>query len=47
MRNFHDIMRIAQAIPEERDKCAWFLAMLRAKKIYEELRTETTPRPRS
>lgn len=35
---FDDIMRIARATPEERDQCAWYLAMLRAKRIYEELR---------
>ena len=35
---FDEIMKVARATPEERDHAAWFLAMLRAKKIYEELR---------
>jgi hypothetical protein len=35
---FDELCRIAKATPEERDKAAWFLAMLRAKKTYEELR---------
>ena len=36
---FNQICEIAKATPEERDKAAWFLAQMRAKKTYEELRT--------
>lgn len=35
---FDEICRVARATPEELDQTAWFLAMMRAKKIYEELR---------
>ncbi|MDN5006449.1 hypothetical protein ACFQZO_37185 [Bradyrhizobium sp. GCM10027634] len=35
---FDELCRIGRLTAEERDKAAWFLAMLRAKKTYEELR---------
>lgn len=44
MRTFAEVMAIAKATSEERDACAWWLAMRRAKETYEQLRTSRVQR---
>ncbi len=43
--NFYEIMKVGRCTPKEQDKAAWYLAMLRAKTIYEELRTTPAEQP--
>lgn len=36
--NFHELMRQVRATRQEQDACAWHLAMMRAKTLYEALK---------
>lgn len=43
--NFNEFCRMAKVTPAERDQVAWFLAQYRAKRIYDELKTEEAKTP--